>query len=91
MHTYATTYQTAAKEHDRDGNMLKISSSPLAILAAQMLEENIRRTIDENKQGFNEFGRRGRGSAIPHHAGGWLNVPAPAEIREAAHDTSERQ
>lgn len=83
------TYQTAAEEHDRDGDMLKILSDPFTTPGSEMLKEDIGRAVDEDDEGLYEFSRRERGIPLAHFAAARLNVPCPPKVGKASHPSSQ--
>ena len=54
-----------------------------------MFHEHIRCPIEEDQEGFDEFGR-GYGSLPPaNHICGGLHVPRPTDVGKAAHPTTK--
>lgn len=51
------TYQTSTKEHNRNGNVLQILSSPLFSPSAQVLKEDIRSAVGEDGGGLEKLTR----------------------------------
>lgn len=91
---YATTqetYQSAAKEHDGNGEMFEILSSPRPTGAAQVLEEDVGSSVDENEERFRELGGNPPRFAGTNQGRGGFDVPRPTQIRETAHPSAEGQ
>lgn len=86
--------------------MFEISGAPCTSPRAQMLKEDIRRSVEEYQKAFDELSRWNRCFALANNAPGWLDVPRldmlnqahkvtgkayPANIRKATRPTTKCQ
>jgi len=51
------TYQTAADEEHRDGKVFQVGGAPITAPAAEVLEEDVGRAIEEDQGALDELGR----------------------------------
>ena len=82
------THQTATKEHDRDGNMLKVLCSPCISPSGHMLHEDIGTAVEEDDEGLYEFSGWNGSLPLAHFASARLNIPCPPKVGEATHPSS---
>jgi hypothetical protein len=98
-------YQTAADEQNGDGDMLQVLGAPFATRAAEMLEEDVGRAVEEDEGALDKLGRRtpfltglpgtdvpGLGKSVSHH----LDIvdgqgTNPSEIAKTAGPAAESE
>lgn len=85
------TYQATTEEHDGDGDVLEILCVPLPAPGAEMLKEDITRTIQEDYERLGEFARGNARSDGSHLRLGRPQVPRPAKVGKAPHPSTESE
>lgn len=81
-HGRFTTYQASSEEHDRNGNVLQILSSPFLSPSTQVLQEDIRSAVGKDGCRLDKFTTWSARLAR-------LQVPCPAILGKATHVTTQ--
>jgi hypothetical protein len=80
------TYRATAKEKDGNGEVLQITRSPDAILAAQVLQEDIGSAVGENQSALNKLG--GWNPSLPSFSL-TTQIPRPTRFVEASRPAAQ--
>jgi hypothetical protein len=76
------TYQAASEEHHRDRHVLEIASGPFFTVRSQAFQEDVRWSVEEYQELFDEF---------RSHTVSRAYVPRPTEIRKSSKVTTKSE
>jgi len=85
------TEQTATEEHDGDGDVLKVGCFPSLTPAAEVFQEDIGCTVEEEKEALHKFARRHFRREPGHERIVWSDIPGPAKIAKGTHPATKSE